>query len=164
MKTEICNFKIEYMKNPIGVDTPFPHYSWEFKSSKTGIYQEAFRIVVKGFIDELFWDSGWVESDKTFSILHEGKPLKPDNIYKVYLYTQIGGEEIKHEADFSTGLLGETFRDALWIEAGKKGDSLIRKTFLAHKGIAFAHLYISARGFYEPFINGKRIGNRKKKS
>ena len=160
MRTEICNFKIEYMKNPIGVDTPFPHYSWEFESKALGVYQEAFRIIVEGVFGELFWDSEWIKSDETFNILHKGLPLIPDYKYTATLYARIGGEETKATANFSTGLLDNNFTGALWIEASKKSESLLRKTFLTNKGISFAHLYISARGFYEPYLNGKRIGNR----
>mgnify|MGYP002513993728 CR=1 FL=1 len=30
MKTKICNIKVEYFSEPIGLNAKFPHYSWEF--------------------------------------------------------------------------------------------------------------------------------------
>lgn len=161
MKTKIINFQIEYMQNPIGLDTEFPHYSWEFITEKQDVYQSEYRIVIKGFIDETVWDSGIVKSDKTFGILHGGAPLKPDTPYRAELYAKLGEEKLYFKSEFRTGLMNDTFRDAKWICADSDCSSpLFRKTFFSEKRIAYATLYVAARGFYEPYINGKRIGNR----
>jgi len=162
LKSEIVNFRVEYLKNPIGLETKRPHYSWEFETERKAVYQTEYRIIVKGFIDELFWDSGWVESEKTYGILHEGAPLTPDNLYTVEVFSRLSGEELYQKSEFRTGLMDETFPAAQWICANtNSSSSLFRKTFFSDKKIAFATLYVAARGFYEPYLNGKIISPKR---
>ncbi len=160
MKTQLRNMKIEYATGPVGVDTRFPHYSWEFASENSNVYQSGYRIRVIGFLNELYWDSGWVESDLTFGIKHGGKPLDADNEYEVLIEVKLGEEMIFGKTHFRTGLLDETFESAKWITAENFSSPLFRKTFFTGERIAFATAYISARGFYELYLNGKRVGNR----
>ncbi len=156
MKSKLCNLKIEYLKSPIGLEEPFPHFSWEFKTDRRAVYQTEYRIVVKAFIDEIVWDSGIVKSDKTFGIRYGGEALKPDTCYRVEVYSLLSGEELFAETEFRTGLMGETISGAKWICAADECSSpLFRKTFYTGRKIAYATLYIAARGFYEPYINGK---------
>ncbi len=159
-KSKLYNIKVEYAKEPIGLSTQFPHYSWEFVCDKQNVFQKKYRIRVIGFIDELFWDSGWVESDKSFGIKHEGKPLEPDTEYRVVVEVVLGDECLKGTTRFRTGLMDYTFTSAKWITAGDMANPLFRKTFFTGKQPAFATAYIAARGFYELYINNKRVGDR----
>ncbi len=160
MKTKLCNLKVEYVKEPIGLDTKFPHYSWEFVCNKQNVFQKKYRIKVIGFIDELFWDSGWVESDKSFGIKQGGKALEPDTEYRVTVEVLLGNEQLSAETRFRTGLMDETFTDARWIMAEDMASPLFRKTFFSGKRVAYATAYIAAKGFYELYINDLRVGDR----
>ena len=160
MKSEICNIKVEYFSEPIGLDTKFPHYSWEFVCDKDNVYQSKYRIQVISFTDELFWDSGFVESDKTFSVKHSGKPLEPDTEYKVIIESLLGEEHLTGVSRFRTGLMDEFSPQAKWITAKDFANPLFRKTFLLNKQPAIATAYVAARGFYELYINGQRVGDR----
>ncbi len=160
MNTKLYNIKVEYAKEPIGLSTQFPHYSWEFICDAQNVFQKKYRIRVIGFIDELFWDSGWVESDKSFGIKHEGKALEPDTEYRVIIEVQLGDEMLIGNTRFRTGLMDCIFKNAKWITAPNMANPLFRKTFFTGKQPAFATAYIAARGFYELYINGKRVGDR----
>ena len=160
MKTKICNIKVEYFSEPIGLSAKFPHYSWEFLCDADNVYQQKYRIRVIGFIYELFWDSGWVESDKTFAIKHQGKALEPDTEYRVIVESVLGEEHLIGVSRFRTGLMDEIFTDAKWLTAKDMANPLFRKTFFSGKQPAFATAYVAARGFYELYINDKRVGDR----
>ncbi len=141
----------------MGLDEKFPHFSWEFESDRRAVYQTEYRIIVKAFIDEIVWDSGIVKSDKTFGIRYGGEALRPDTLYRVEVYSLLSGEALYAETQFRTGLMDETFPEAKWITAGELTSPLFRKTFTLSGKIAYATLYIAARGFYEPYLNGKII-------
>ncbi len=160
MNGKLCNIKVEYFSEPIGLNAKFPHYSWEFVTDSINVYQTKYRIRVVGFIDELFWDSGWVESDKTFGIKQGGKALEPDTEYRVIIEARLGDETVKGTTLFRTGLMDETFTAAKWITAGDLANPLFRKTFFTGKHPAIATAYVAARGFYELYINNERVGDR----
>ena len=161
MNTVLSNMKIQYENEPCGIDTYFPRFSWDIDISRESLIQTAYRIVVKGFIDELFWDSGVVESCENVNIVYGGKKLVPDNEYSVTLFVYFGEREEKLTSHFRTGLLDEKFTDAKWIKADDTEKSpLFKKVFFTGKRIAFATAYVAARGLYEFYVNGKRPDER----
>ena len=162
MRSKLKNVKIEYLNSPIGLDASHPHFSWEFETDRKAVYQTEYRIIVKGFIDEIVWDSGIVRSDKTFGIKMGGEGLRPDTAYRAEIYSLLSGEALYSQTEFRTGLMGEAFKCARWICAeGGASSPLFRKTFFTDKRIAYATLYVAARGFYEPYINGRIIDEKR---
>jgi len=75
------NLRCEYLKNPLGIDIAKPRLSWELVSEKRGESQTAYRILVASSMEILnedrgdIWDSGRVESDRTYGIEYRGNPL-----------------------------------------------------------------------------------------
>jgi alpha-L-rhamnosidase len=75
------NLKTEYLANPLGIDIPKPHLSWELMSKKRGQNQTAFRIIVASTPEILsdnkgdIWDSGKIASDETLNIPYNGANL-----------------------------------------------------------------------------------------
>ena len=52
-----------------------PYFSWVLTSEKTNVMQTSYHITVTG-PEEVVWDSGIVESDKSIFVEYAGSPLK----------------------------------------------------------------------------------------
>lgn len=161
MFTKITNFKTHYLTSPIGLDTAKPRFSWELECDNCDVKQISYRIIVKGFIDELFWDSGEVKTDENINIEYLGTPLNPDTEYTVALTVTTDKDVLEFTDTFRTGLLNTEFCDAKWIRPSAKASSpLLKKTFFTGKHIAYATAYVAARGFYELYLNGDKVSDR----
>ncbi|MDB4583603.1 family 78 glycoside hydrolase catalytic domain [Draconibacterium sp.] len=173
---EIYDLRCEYVKNPIGIDTQQPRLSWKIKNKTRGTCQSAYRILVATGNDLLnnntsnLWDSGKVESDQSIHVVYNGKPLKSG--IKVYWKVQIWNEEGKVSSwsqisDLEMGFLNENDWQSKWIgssisKSGKEWDlpsPYFRKEVSIQKKVKKARAYISGLGYYELYINGKKVGN-----
>ena len=77
----IRDLKIEYRKNPIGIDEK-PRFSWKLESEKQDVVQTNYQIqVVSG--GRLMWDSGRVKSDQSVLVPYKGAALKEMTVYQV---------------------------------------------------------------------------------
>ena len=58
--TIVKDLRVEYMKNPVGIDVTQPRFSWKMESKERGAAQSAYTIVVS--TDKAFkktvWNSG----------------------------------------------------------------------------------------------------------
>ena len=112
------------------------------------------------------WDSGFVESDETVNIKYKGKCLEPDTLYYVECTVRVNGREYVTKSEFRTGLFETPVSHIKWIRPNVAEEEYefapyFRKDFdLESNEIAFATAYISARGWAEPYINGKRLDEK----
>lgn len=161
MKPSLVNFKIEYFSSAQFCCTATPHYSWEIENAPERSVQKGYRIKVLDYAGTLFFDSGFVESPKSFGILHEGTPLAADSAYTLTLEVLLKDENLSLKVPFRTGMLDKSFPKAQWIEPTKSCTSaLLRNTFFTGRRPAFATAYVAARGFYELYLNGRRVSDR----
>ena len=161
MFSKITNFKTQYLTSPIGLDTDKPNFSWELENDNYDIVQYSYHIIVKGFIDELFWDSGVIKSDENINIKYCGTPLEPDNQYQVYLTVETNEGTLTYTDSFRTGLLNHVYSDASWICTSAEASSpLLKKTFFTGKRVAYATAYVASRGFHEIYLNGQKVTDR----
>ena len=96
----VNNTKVEYRKNPLGVESSSPRLSWELQSDQRSVLQKAYRIMVgldpeslqkdKGII----WDSGKVGSEQSIQVPYAGQALQPAKAYfwKVKTWDNKGNE------------------------------------------------------------------------
>ena len=167
----------EQFKNPIGFYDATPSFSWHLPQ---GIQlQTAYRIVAASHPDLLpnkpdIWNSGKVNSDQTLYVKYKGSEL--NSRQKVYWQVQFWDEngtksawsEVAH---FELGLLKNSDWLGKWmsiphdqlVEKDDKESLLfhpqyIRKEIKIDKAIKNARLYITAKGIYEAYINGKKVG------
>jgi len=131
------------------------------------------------------WDSGKVASDKSVNIPYQGRALTSSQKYwwKVRCWNKPGYdgylceapnmdkrtvEELHKEkpsvysasATFEMGLLEQKDWQGKWIGADKDISApLLRKEFKVDKKIKRAVAYVSGLGYYEMFINGKKVGD-----
>ncbi|MDR1810292.1 MAG: glycoside hydrolase family 78 protein, partial [Prevotella sp.] len=122
--TEIKNLRVEYLKNPAGIDIPNPQFSWEMLSDVIGAKQTAYEIrLFVGDNETPFWDSGKIASDHSAGTAYDGSPLSPSTRYRwtVDVWdendTKISPAET---AFFETGLMSAGWSDAKWLKIKDK--------------------------------------------
>lgn len=177
---QLSNLRCEMLVNPEGIDTPNPRLSWEISSSKRGVMQTAFQVLVSSSPEKLanndgdIWQSGLVPTDRSIQIPYSGKTLMSGTKYywKVKITTNKGESPWSLPATWSTGLLNPSDWKAKWIGLDKAfpWDSIVmhsrlsaryfRKEFASKDQVKRATAYISGLGLYELYINGNRIGDQ----
>jgi alpha-L-rhamnosidase len=179
--------RCEYRVDPLGIDERSPRLSWALESEARGARQSAYRVLVArgeedlGAEQNLLWDSGRVESDRTSGVEYGGELLRSGTrcVWKVRLWNGGGDPSPYSEAAaFEMGLLERSDWKGDWIFAGgadkdfepPTGDeyddlanglapsSYLRRGFSLDGPVRRARLYSTARGIYEVSINGTRIG------
>jgi alpha-L-rhamnosidase len=175
---QVRDLRCEYLTNPIGIDTPRPHFFWKMDTADTnvrGLRQTAYQILAAGNESLLnqnqadLWDSGKVLSSESVHIPYGGKLLASDRTYcwKVRCWDKDGkSTNWSAPASWSMGLLNDSDWQARWIGAAQKQDNAIyplpifRKTFTLQKPIQKATVYISGLGHYELSLNGQKVGDQ----
>ena len=173
---QVTALRCEYLPNPLGMDVLKPRLSWKMTKAVNGARQTAYRILA-ATSDELLskdtpdlWDTGKINSDQSIQVVYEGKPLTTG--MKVSWKVQIWDEaknssawsEISH---WEMALLSAGDWQAKWIGAPpslasgewKLAAPQFRKTAIIAKKIKTARAYISGLGYYELYINGKKVGD-----
>src|SRR4051812_21635974 len=57
------DLKVEFLKEPLGIDTSKPRFSWRIEDSRRGVFQSKFRLRVASSLDKLnadqadIWDT-----------------------------------------------------------------------------------------------------------
>lgn len=172
------NLRCENTINPLGINESNPLLSWTLKSDQRNQVQSAYEIIIddnaknaeqnKGAL----WSSGKIISSENINITYTGKPLEPRKRYfwRVRVYdADDQPSPWSSVAWFETAMLKDW--QATWIsdssalpardEDAYKSDPmpLFRKEFKASKKIEAARLYISGLGYYEAYLNGKKVGD-----
>jgi len=177
----VVSLHCDYRESPLGVDSESPSLGWIIESSRRGVIQSAYRILVASSLENLdtgngdLWDSGKVISGESVNVTYAGKALESRTrcYWKVRIWDDMG-----EASPWSTlswwemGLLTPGDWRAKWISDGKpvpardedffKDDPapLFRKGFKASKPFKQARLYITGLGYYEAYINGNKIGRQ----
>lgn len=174
--SSITNLTVEYMDNPIGIDSEQPRFSWNMVSNKRGAKQQAYEIIVSDSAKNIMqgkyiWSTGKVASAQSVNIKYSGSTkLKPSTRYywKVKVWDQNNKLlESKENAYFETGLMstdGKTnWNGAQWITNNKSTTEPVNVTLfrtekeLGNNPIENAQLYITSLGVYNAYINGKEV-------
>jgi alpha-L-rhamnosidase len=163
-ETKIKNLRVEYLKNPVGIDTPSPCFSWELESNSSGVKQEFYEISVQSYTySSTVWKSGKIASDRSTGIVCKNLNLSPSTqyIWQVKVWSN-KGEVISSASNFETGLMQSGWSDAKWLkiseDSASGGIPMFRAKISISKTIKSARIYSSALGIYDLFINGKRVG------
>ncbi|VAX28017.1 alpha-L-rhamnosidase, partial [hydrothermal vent metagenome] len=174
-KIEVVNLRCEYLENPLGIDIVAPRLDWQLKTEKNNVTQKAYQILVSSDATKLennigdLWDTKKVISDQSIQIVYEGIKLKSRQ--KVFWKVRIWDEENEVSewskmASWEMALLSESDWKAKWIGKGelpngkfgqKNPTSYFRKEFIVKNDIKNARAYISGIGYYELYINGKKV-------
>ena len=118
--------KTEFLKNPLGIDTVKPRFSWIVEDTTPGAKQTAYQVqaasspekLAKGEAD--LWDSAKVESDQSHLVNYGGKPLvsRQRVWWRVKSWENNGREtDWSDTASLDVGLLQPENWSAQWIKA-----------------------------------------------
>lgn len=161
------NLVCEYNKNPVGLETEAPRFSWKFKSQTRNKYQIGYQILVadkRKLIEDNkgnMWDTGKRESDKSVNIVYQGSALESSKKYywKVRIWDDEGEvSSYSSMATFEMGLLLSEDWEGKWITNKGESNPLFRKEINVEKDIKKARAYIAGLGYYELYINGNKAG------
>ena len=169
----VANLRVENLKEPLGIDTSQPRFSWEITADdETGVEQTAYQIEVKTE-KETLWDSGRMASAEQLWVDYGGQPLKSNQHlqWRVRVFTNKGHSPWSPWQRFSIGLLSESKWGGRWIglESLQPGEQrgthtrlaarYLRKVFrLDAKPVRRATAFIAGLGLYRLFVNGAEVG------
>ena len=177
---KVERLRCEYQTDPLGIDTGEPRLSWWLRSSVRGASQSAYQILVASSPDQLkkdkgdLWDTGKLDSDSSIQITYKGKVLKSRQqcFWKVRTWDEKGSPTgWSSIGKWTMGLLEPTDWQGKWIQRVVKQTlvavdpfdddpaPLFRKSFMVEKPVASAVLSISGLGYFEPRLNGVKVGD-----
>ncbi len=175
----IINLKTEYLTNPLAIDTACPRLSWQMETIAAA-RQIAYQIFVATSEQLLreeqadMWNSGMIVSPLSNQISYSGKCLKAIKTYYWMVKVWLSGSEkvmLSETACWTMGLLEREDWQASWITASqnrlakeqedKKAAAApyLRKTFTVRKPVKDAIIFVSGLGYYELYMNGKKVGD-----
>ena len=170
-KISIVDPKTEYLKNPIGLDTKNPRFTWKISSDQDSVFQQSYRIYVgSDSIDVAegkgnMWDYQ-VDSDRAL-ISYNGKPLQAFTKYYwgIQAYSANDNKTNLALSSFEMGMIDMENWEGSWItdveDINLKPAPYFRKDFKTNKKIKKATAFITAAGLFELYINGDKIGDHR---
>ncbi len=173
---QVTNLKCEYLQNPLGLDMPHPRLSWQLAGEGRNRMQSAYQIMAassKKMIEQDsadLWNTGKVDQDQSIHVKYDGKPLKTGMqvFWKVRIWDESGRPSAwSKTATWEMAVTKPESWKAHWISAPWLRDNDVkslnapwfRKEFDITKKIKKARLCISGLGYYEFYLNGKKVGD-----
>jgi len=179
----------EYLHQPSVVDVAQPRLGWInlAGNEERGQTQTAWQIRVSSAENRLdeadLWDSGKVTGDQSNRVVYSGKPLQSgmECWWQVRVWDKEGKvSDWSAVASWRMGILHPSEWKAKWIGAPWQGEEalpkpkksnatqpdllpppapLFRKEFWVEKKVAKAVAYVTGLGYFELYLNGKKVGN-----
>lgn len=111
---ELIRLKINSQYRPCVDEAPY--FSWVITSDEKNVMQTSYHITVKN-MDEVMWDSGMVESDKSIFVEYSGKPLQSLSDYNWTVEVTVNnGEKAAASSSFETGFMKKEWT-AEWVKS-----------------------------------------------
>ena len=175
----------EQLHEPLGVEEPHPRLSWKLDCDRRGAAQSAFRITAANRAADLddptrlLWDTDRQDSDSGLLVPWTGPVLRSSTRYhwRVEVWDETGAAAGTAQSWFETALLHREDWTGVWVgrdpvhlppvdppgqgwHSPSTGSPLyLRREFVLAKPPERARLYATARGVYEPRLNGARVGH-----
>lgn len=173
---QIQKLTCEYVENPLGIDAVHPRLGWTFAVVGRNQIQSAYEIEVTSQPDakSSLWSTGKVSSSENTNIEYKGPALHSFTRYywRVRAFDQHNTPSAWSTYSwFETAMLRPEDWKAKWIGDGSQQFTrdedfytddpmpLFRKTIAIAKKVKHARLYISGLGYYEAYLNEKKIGD-----
>jgi len=164
----VTDLRCEDLVDPIGIDILKPRLSWRMLSGANGATQSAYHVLVATSPELLqdgsadLWDSGKVTTSQSQHILYAGKSISRGipHYWTVRIWNEKGAESQWSRPATWTYFDMAATKDwqAKWITEGSSSPWLRQSVEL--KGAPDrAYIYVNALGYFQLFINGKRVGN-----
>ena len=168
----------EYLKDPVGIESKTPDFRWTLLADDRNQIQYGYELIVSDNLNDIRNGKGnvWSTAKVISNVAHveySGGTLESFTTYfwSVRVYDEKKEvSEWSAPASFETAMLNNADWSANWIGDGIKNPPdeerykedrmpLFRKEFAVRKKILSARLYISGLGYYEAYLNGKKIGD-----
>ncbi|MCL5006361.1 MAG: glycoside hydrolase family 78 protein [Acidobacteria bacterium] len=171
------NLTVEYLTNPLGIDVRRPRLGWLLEGDQRSSKQEAYQIVAASRRDKLLagdadlWNSGKVLSEDCVHVVYAGQELRSRMAvhWRLRTWDQKGrASGWSAPAFWEMGLLEKSDWQAKWIADLADRDRehtytgpapFFRKVFELSGPATSARAYICGLGFYELYLNGRKVGN-----
>lgn len=155
----VTDMRCEYRVDPIGIDVSSPRLTWEYdgKNDFPSSCQVEMSESSKFEKSRLFYcKDRW-----TANVTIDNTPGK--RYYWRVIQTLAEGCVLKSgTATFETGRFSHTQWSASWIsdsfDINKEEAQMFRKAFKVNKKPRNARIYVSSLGYYDMYLNGKRVG------
>jgi alpha-L-rhamnosidase len=167
---KLTDLTCEHLTNPMSITEKQPRLSWKIATQKRNIRQVAYEIRVATSPDfstkSIVWASPKIASDESVLQSCKGVLASRERYYwQVSVWTtdgQVSGWS--PTAVFETGFFSNSEWEAKWIElasdtARGTPSVSVRKTFNLKKKVEQARAFVTAHGFYELYLNGKKVGD-----
>lgn len=173
------NLRSEYCLNPVGVYSHHPLFTWQLQNKSFAGKLQSIQVIVSSSIEGAnsengdIWDSGEIPAGREPGLIYKGPDLKSSTKYywRVRYLDSAGNTSPYSNASwFETGIAGEEGWKAKWIRTDRPAPikdedfykdipaPMFRKDFKLTGEVKNARLYISGLGYFEAFLNGKKIG------
>ncbi len=165
--------RVENMREPLGLDTAEPRFSWIITSAQNDVVQTAYHLIVSDDRGEV-WNTGRVESRQQLWVPYRGLPLRSGQhlSWRLKVYTNRGETDWSAPQRFSIGLLTESRWGGRWIglerlmpgeaagvQHSRMAARYLRKVFtLRGKPVHRATAYVAGLGLYRLFVNQQEVG------
>ncbi len=170
MENIVNYLRCNYLEKPLGIDSDL-RFTWELTSpvdqSITGFSLGISSDLEKAELNQFdVFDSGIKSEAEILDLVVKSSSLSPCIRYywRLTVYFQEQEPAVSAVAYFETGMLGRIWKGR-WISKSfdKSKESAerspyLRKAFSLQSGIESARLYICGLGYFEAYINGKRVG------
>lgn len=122
----VVGLKVDYLDRPLGLDNPYPRFSWQLESGERNVWQSGYRILVASSEEALdagrgdVWDSGRVDSGRSLDVKYTGQPLSSRERYwwRVQVWDRKGRESAPSVSSWwEMGLLDRRDWVAQWLAA-----------------------------------------------
>jgi alpha-L-rhamnosidase len=163
----VYDLTVEHQTNPLSVDNPNPRFSWKIKSLVKNTQQANYEIKLTSGSPrgKSLWNTNKT-GDQSVLVSYNGPKLSSKTKYywQVRVKDNHGNLSFWSPAQyFQTGLKPEDW-SAKWISVDGPDTALasplFRKAFELKKKIQSATVFVTAKGIYEAYINGNRLGNQ----
>jgi alpha-L-rhamnosidase len=162
------NLLVEYVMNPLGIDTLTPGFSWIVNDGDRGERQTAYQVIVASSLSNINgnigdrWDSGKVISSQSTQVKYNGSSLAPDTRYWWKVKTWDKDDNVSAfsgVAFFDVGLTSGWTASYIWDGTTNANNfAYFRKKFTISKAVSLTKIYVTAHDDYKLFVNGTEIG------
>jgi alpha-L-rhamnosidase len=179
-QTNVSELTVEYLDNPIGIDSKQPRLSWQIQSNDGSVLQTAYEIRAGKDAEalsqnrQLVWQTEKVSSSASLHHVYDGESLVSGQKY--YWQVRVWDNNANSSgwsdvAYWQMGLPDQEDWKAKWIgldvDYTEPGDDhrklparMVRREFNIEKKVKSATVYLSGLGFSELYINGSKVDNR----
>lgn len=156
---KVENLRCEYLADPIGIDEQAPRFTWTVSGTGSPCFVEVAASAADLAHGNLLWKSAELPASQ-LSAVYAGPALES---HHEYAWRVVSGDRKSATATFETAKMDPADWQGKWIsdtlDMEYEPAPMLRKDFVLENVPSDARAYVSAAGYYELWLNGKRVGD-----